>query len=110
MNSNVTSQFVVMTKEDLEAAVNMIANSVHASSGTSLTGFSISKDNQSDEPSHEQFLTRKEAANLLKVDFSTLWRWNHSGLLSSIKVGPRKVMYRYSDVLSVLNGTCNNNK
>lgn len=56
------------------------------------------------EASHPLFLTRSETAEMLKVDFTTLWRWNKSGFLRAIKVGVRKVMYKYEDVISVLKG------
>lgn len=56
------------------------------------------------ETSHPLFLTRAETAEMLKVDFTTLWRWNKSGFLRAIKVGVRKVMYKYEDVISVLEG------
>ena len=52
----------------------------------------------------ERFLTREEVSKLLHVDFSTLWRWNKLKLLCCIKVGPRRVMYKYSDVMKKLNG------
>ena len=52
----------------------------------------------------ERFITREETAKLLHVDYSTLWRWNKLGLLCPNKVGPRRVMYKYSDVLKKLNG------
>ena len=52
----------------------------------------------------ERFITREEAAKLLHVDFTTLWRWNKTGLLLAKKVGPRRVMYKYTDVLQRLNG------
>lgn len=51
---------------------------------------------------HAPFLTRAETAEMLKVDFTTLWRWNKLGFLRAIKVGARKVMYKYEDVLAVL--------
>ena len=52
----------------------------------------------------ERFITREETAKLLHVDFSTLWRWNKLDILRPNKVGPRRVMYKYSDVLKKLNG------
>ena len=55
-------------------------------------------------PDKERFITRDEAARLLHVDLSTLWRWNKAGILRSKKVGQRRVMYKYSDVLDLLDG------
>ncbi|MBR1527143.1 MAG: MerR family transcriptional regulator [Prevotella sp.] len=49
-------------------------------------------------------MTREEASRLLHVDYSTLWRWNKLGLLCCKKVGPRRVVYKYSDVMKKLNG------
>ena len=43
-------------------------------------------------------------AKILDVGFPTLWRWNNEGLLHAIKVGGRKVYYRYDDVLNLLKG------
>ena len=53
---------------------------------------------------NERFITREETSKLLHVDYSTLWRWNKLGLLCPNKVGPRRVMYKYSDVMKKLNG------
>ena len=47
---------------------------------------------------------RKDAAKILDVGFPTLWRWNNEGLLHAIKVGGRKVYYRYDDVLNLMKG------
>ncbi|MBR2193507.1 MAG: helix-turn-helix domain-containing protein [Bacteroidaceae bacterium] len=60
--------------------------------------------NNSVEENDERFLTREETAKLLHVDFSTLWRWNKQGVLCPNKVGPRRIMYKYVDVLKKLNG------
>lgn len=58
----------------------------------------------------ERFITREETAKLLHVDYSTLWRWNKLGLLCPNKVVPRRVMYKYSDVLALLNSEINKSK
>ena len=51
-----------------------------------------------------RFINRKDAAKILDVGFPTLWRWNNEGLLHAIKVGGRKVYYRYDDVLNLMKG------
>jgi excisionase family DNA binding protein len=51
----------------------------------------------------EVFLTAEETAKRLKVDRSTLWRWNKEGYLVSTKVGS-KVRYKLSDVESIQKG------
>lgn len=43
------------------------------------------------------FITREEVAKLLKVSYTTLWRWSISGYLTPAKVGSR-VLYRKQDV------------
>lgn len=45
----------------------------------------------------EQWLTPKEAAELLGVSGNTLWRWNNTGYLCHVKVG-RKPLYKLSDI------------
>ena len=57
-----------------------------------------------DAPERKRFITRKETARLLHVNYTTLWRWNKQGYLRSRKVGGRHVMYKYSDVMALLNG------
>jgi excisionase family DNA binding protein len=37
----------------------------------------------------EELLTRKEAADLLKIDSSTLWHWTKKGKLPSYGIGNR---------------------
>ena len=53
----------------------------------------------------EQWLTPKEAAEMLGVSGNTLWRWNNTGYLRHTKVG-RKPLYKLSDI----NKLKNNNK
>ena len=98
------NQLVVMSRADLDALVekmasNMIAMRVEAEDKTTR-GNDVCPVVHDDE----RFITREETAKLLHVDYSTLWRWNKLGLLRPNKVGPRRVMYKYSDVLKKLNG------
>ena len=51
----------------------------------------------------EVFLTAEETAKRLKVDRSTLWRWNKEGYLVANKVGS-KVRYKLSDVERIQKG------
>lgn len=99
-NQILGNQLVVMSRADLEALVEKAANNKAASKVKE----SINNDVRPGVCDEERFLTREEVSKLLHVDFSTLWRWNKLKLLCRIKVGPRRVMYKYSDVMKKLNG------
>lgn len=47
-------------------------------------------------------LSRHQAAKMLNVTLSTLWRWDKEGYLSPVKVGS-KVLYRSTDIDRLLN-------
>ena len=100
-NSILGNQLVVMSRADLDALVERMAINMNAmkveDKPTSYGSCPVEKND-------ERFITREETARLLHVDYSTLWRWNKLGLLCPNKVGPRRVMYKYSDVLKKLNG------
>ncbi len=49
----------------------------------------------------EPLLTQEEVTNILKVDTTTLWRWNKSGYLLSLKIGG-KVRYRQADITAFI--------
>lgn len=61
----------------------------------------IGSENSLDKP--ENYLTIHEVSNKLRVDTSTLWRWDKSGYLKKIKIGG-KIRYRESDVLKLMEG------
>lgn len=94
-----------MTRDDLNYAISTAVKEVLAAfdiipGKTSTT----SKDDTADTADDDRFITREETSKLLHVDFSTLWRWNRDGLLTSVKAGPRRVMYRHADVMRMLGG------
>lgn len=101
------NQLVVMSREDLDALVNEMAQNIVAAQ---------TKNAQNDletwmnVPEGERFITREEAARILHVNFTTLWRWDKQGHLHSRKIGGCRVMYKYSDVLALLNGGINKSK
>lgn len=46
-------------------------------------------------------VTRREAARMLNVTLSTLWRWAKEGYLEPVKIGV-KVLYRAGDIERML--------
>jgi len=51
----------------------------------------------------EKYLTVDEVCKILHVSSNTLWRWNKSKYLCSVKVG-RTPMYRQSDIDNLRQG------
>jgi predicted site-specific integrase-resolvase len=51
-----------------------------------------------DNKQHKEILTRKETAELLNINLSTLWSWSKAGKLTSYGLG-NKVFYKYSEIL-----------
>lgn len=51
----------------------------------------------------EEYLTPQQTAEMLGVTTNTLWRWNRDSYLKNVKVG-RKLFYKKSDVLKLLDG------
>lgn len=55
---------------------------------------------KTDEDLTDRLVNRDEAAHILGVDSSTLWRWEKQDYLHPVRVG-RSVKYRYSDIARV---------
>ncbi len=100
-NKILSNQLVVMSRSDLDTMVNEMAQKIVA---TQTKNAQSDYETWMDVPEEERFLTRKETARLLHVNYTTLWRWNKQGYLRSRKIGGRHVMYKYSDVMALLNG------
>ena len=98
------NQLVVMSREDLDALVEKMASNLIAMRVEAEDKTSRENDVCPVVYNDERFITREETAKLLYVDYSTLWRWNKLGLLRPNKVGLRRVIYEYCDVLKKLNG------
>ena len=55
------------------------------------------------KPARKPLLTMKEASQLLAVHPNTLRRWNHLGLIKTIRVGPRCTRrFKRKDLLALL--------
>ncbi len=51
----------------------------------------------------ETYLDEGEVMKRLNVTHSTLWRWNNTGYLKTVKVG-RKNLWRESDITRLMEG------
>lgn len=60
------------------------------------------KLNPKESEKENDFLTREETANLLKVSTTTLFLWNRDSILKAKKIG-RRVYYSKSEVYNKLN-------
>ena len=58
---------------------------------------------KSTDQSSEEFLSRKEVLNILKIDSSTLWSWEKTGYIKSYPFGGRK-RYKLVDVEAIRTG------
>ena len=53
------------------------------------------------EDGNNEYLTREEAKNLLKVSYTTLWKYDKEGVLPAYKLGSR-VYYLKSDIYKII--------
>lgn len=81
----------VVGKDDLENIINGIVDE-------RMSRF-FEKKKQEAEADH--LITPKEAAELLEVNLSTLWRWHNEGYLTKVYIGD-KPRYRQSDIDHIL--------
>ena len=49
-----------------------------------------------------EFLTRKDACDLLKINLATLWRWQKKGILKAYSIENR-VLFERKEVYEVIN-------
>lgn len=89
-NENLKSSapILLVSSEDLESVVRGILEEV------------ISASNDEKD---ETLLSIRQAASLLGVDRSTLWRWEKQGYLKPVRIG-RKVRYKQVDVKKLTTG------
>lgn len=94
----------VMSIKDLIA--NGAENNVSVTIGVAdLRNFFLELINEVEanktEDKPESYLSQDEASKLLKVDRSTLWRWDKDNYLKKVRVGG-KVRYRLSDIQKIM--------
>ena len=70
-NKSLSNQLVVMSRSDLDTMVNEMAQKIVA---TQTKNAQSDCEAWMDVPEEERFLTRKETACLLHVNYTTLWR------------------------------------
>ena len=73
---------IVVSRDDLEEAIRTVVGEI-------LT--------QKEEESVDARITKAAARERLKVDDTTLWRWDKCGYLKAIHIG-RSVYYREADI------------
>jgi len=49
----------------------------------------------------EQYISRKQTAQMLDVDLSSLWRWNKQAYLQPVSIGGKR-RYKLSDINRIL--------
>lgn len=49
-----------------------------------------------------EYLTRQEAADLLRVDVQTIDRYANAGRLTRLRVGPRRTLFRSAQVRALI--------
>lgn len=82
---NINSKtLLLVTKEDLRDVLLDIINSNNSKA-------------EKEGKQEDRILTRKEAAKMLSVDISTLWRWEKEGHLLPSRIGKR-IYYKYSEI------------
>lgn len=51
---------------------------------------------------NEEFFTIPEAAKLLKVSVSTVWRWIDSGALPAYRIGQRRIRIKKAELQTII--------
>lgn len=64
-------------------------------------GFSHSQKEHLRELNNEELLTREEAAELLKINLSTLWHWTKKGKVQTYGIAGR-VYYKRGELMNAL--------
>lgn len=94
-NNNMVGQLVVMTRAELDA---LLQDAIAAS--RSLVPEPVKEEvlpSMADE-----YVTRQQAAKILHLDVSSLWRLEKAGRLVPCRASDRRVLYRKTDLETYL--------
>jgi excisionase family DNA binding protein len=69
---------------------------------TRAPNISALASSRGDDAVEEKYITIAEAAELLGVSRSTLWRWIDQGMLSAYRFGQRRVLIRQADLKELI--------
>ena len=91
---------------NIQKMIESGSNALFVVSGGDLKEFAlalIAETTSKPVEAEEKYLTTDEVCEILHVSSNTLWRWNKSKYLCSVKVG-RTPMYRQSDIDNLRQG------
>jgi excisionase family DNA binding protein len=92
-----TENFSGMVLVSAAELVELLYSAVDKAVSSKLAGLSLGGESIKGE-----YLDVKEVSTLLKVDKTTLWRWDRKGLLKRSRVGGRS-LYSRADVEQFIN-------
>lgn len=96
-NSTISNQVVVLTRAELDSLVNEVAQTA-ANKSVSTS----QRDASNNNVEAEHYVSRTEAAEILHVSTTTLWRWTKQGIVSKKRIGGRRILYKYSDIIRAI--------
>lgn len=93
---------------NIQEMVKNGTNALFVVSGGDLKEFALAliaeaAASKNEPQQEEKYLTTDEVCEILHVSSNTLWRWNKTGYLNSVKVG-RTPMYKQSDIDNLRGG------
>ena len=85
---------VILTRAELDSLVNEVSQTV-ANKSVSTSQKNVSNNNAD----VERYASRTEAAKILHVSTTTLWHWTKQGIVGKKRVGDRRILYKYSEII-----------
>ncbi len=92
------SELRKMIRESVEEVLQSRSIISQTQTGNSEVASEELSSNGFPQENKEQFLTRQEVSELLRVSFVTLNNWKNSGKLKPYRVGGKRVLYKSEDV------------